>query len=259
MVVPSSTILALIWGATCKESNTFSYIKPVTLCCLAHCVCTDLMQPLVSLAAGRELTETWWNVPEAHIAVLWLKEAVHKTSMRDGIEEEWEYWKIIKLNSSTLMIKPMLWNSCERCIKCNIFVQKPFQKRAVVEVPSWLQYKNHAALLCFPRPAWSQPSFGVSYTGTLHSLGTYSPGIQNLLSPIWQRISFIEHLSNPLDIIYNCMCCHTYAHSYTFIHQQRCQPCNATASSLGAVRVRCVAHRHLNTWQGVNLGELPVN
>ena len=34
---------------------------------------------------------------------------------------------------------------------------------------------------------------------------------------------------------------------YTFTHRRRCQPCRATASSSGAVRVRRLAQGHLDT------------
>ena len=37
---------------------------------------------------------------------------------------------------------------------------------------------------------------------------------------------------------------------HTFTHQRRCQPCKATASSSGAVRVRCLAQGHLDTRRG---------
>ena len=48
---------------------------------------------------------------------------------------------------------------------------------------------------------------------------------------------------------------------HTFTHRQRCQGEGATASSSGAVRVRCLAHGHLDTQLGGagNLtGNLPV-
>ena len=38
-----------------------------------------------------------------------------------------------------------------------------------------------------------------------------------------------------------------YTFIHTFTHQLRCQPCKATASSLGAVRVRCLAQGHHDT------------
>ena len=34
---------------------------------------------------------------------------------------------------------------------------------------------------------------------------------------------------------------------HTFTHRRRCQLCKATASSLGAVKVRCIAQGHLDT------------
>ena len=39
-------------------------------------------------------------------------------------------------------------------------------------------------------------------------------------------------------------------HTHTFTHRRRSQPCRATASSLGAVGVRCLAQAHLNTQLG---------
>ena len=41
---------------------------------------------------------------------------------------------------------------------------------------------------------------------------------------------------------------HPFMH--TFTHRRRCQPCKATASSSGAVRVRCLAQGHLDTLLG---------
>ena len=42
--------------------------------------------------------------------------------------------------------------------------------------------------------------------------------------------------------------CLTITHSFT--HSQQCQPCKAPASSSGAVRVRYLAHGHLDTQLG---------
>ena len=42
---------------------------------------------------------------------------------------------------------------------------------------------------------------------------------------------------------------------HTFTHQRRCQPCNATASSSRAVRVRRLAQGHLDTQPG-EVGDL---
>ena len=40
---------------------------------------------------------------------------------------------------------------------------------------------------------------------------------------------------------------HIHPVIHTFTHRRRCQPCKAPAGSWGAVRVRCLAHGHLNT------------
>ena len=49
----------------------------------------------------------------------------------------------------------------------------------------------------------------------------------------------------------------------TFTHQRRCQPCKATASLSGAIRVRYLAQRHLDTRRrpGIELAtfRLPAN
>ena len=49
---------------------------------------------------------------------------------------------------------------------------------------------------------------------------------------------------------------------HTFTHRRRCQPCKTTASSSGAVRVRCLAQGHLDTHTlggaGYQTSNLPV-
>ena len=45
---------------------------------------------------------------------------------------------------------------------------------------------------------------------------------------------------------------------HTFTHRRRCQPCKATASSLRAVRVRCVAQGPVDTRAGDRTIKLPV-
>ena len=43
---------------------------------------------------------------------------------------------------------------------------------------------------------------------------------------------------------------HIHPFMHTFTHRRRCQPCKATASSSGAVRVRCLAQGHLDNQLG---------
>ena len=44
--------------------------------------------------------------------------------------------------------------------------------------------------------------------------------------------------------------CTILPHNKPFIRRQRCQPCKATASSSGAVKVRCLAQGHLDNRLG---------
>jgi len=50
---------------------------------------------------------------------------------------------------------------------------------------------------------------------------------------------------------------HIHPFIHTFTHRRRCQPCKATASWSGAVKVRwCLAQGHLHTWDRTS--NLPV-
>ena len=60
-----------------------------------------------------------------------------------------------------------------------------------------------------------------------------------------QRSSLTSGPSKRLTILLHI---HTFIH--TFTHRRRCQPCRATASSSGAVRVRCHAQGYIDTQLG---------
>ena len=68
--------------------------------------------------------------------------------------------------------------------------------------------------------------------------------------------SFLTSGHSKLFTISHCNTIHPFMH--TFTHRWRSQPCNATASSPGAVRVRCFAQGHLNTRLG-GAGDRPSN
>ena len=88
------------------------------------------------------------------------------------------------------------------------------------------------------------------YYNTLHNTATKSnTNIQNDFETLQNKYKwpvFIYRFSNhwPPKVLYNIA-----SHS-PLTHRRRSQPCKATASSSGAVRVRCLAQGHLNTQLG---------
>ena len=69
----------------------------------------------------------------------------------------------------------------------------------------------------------------------------------------------MDHLAPGVSTIHNLQLGHLadafiqsdlYRLIHTLTHQRQSQPCKATASSSGAVRVKCLAQGHINTQLG---------